>query len=165
MIINKIYAVYFSPTGGTQKIVCALANNLSASLHTKTEYINLTIFENRKKVYKFDQNSLVLLATPVYAGRIPNKLLPDLEKCMQGNHTPVIPICVYGNRNYDETLRELLLLSENFGFIPIGAATMISQHAFSRVLAKGRPDPSDLQELEHFATKISIHIQMNNRLP
>lgn len=163
MIINKIYAVYFSPTGGTKKIVYALANNLSASLPAKTEYIDLTIFENRKKVYKFDQNSLVLLATPVYAGRIPNKLLPDLEKCMQGNHTPVIPICVYGNRNYDETLRELLLLSENLGFIPIGAATMISQHAFSRMLAKDRPDTSDLQELEHFSIKISTHIQTDER--
>lgn len=159
MIINKIHAVYFSPTGGTKTIINALANDLSNLLHVEIEYTNLTILANRKKFYSFNSNSLVLLAIPVYAGRIPNKLLPDLEKCIHGNNTPVIPICVYGNRNYDESLRELLLLSENAGFIPVGASAMISQHAFSNILAKGRPDSEDLQKLSEFSKVISSKLQ------
>lgn len=162
MIIKKIHAIYFSPTGGTKKVITSLAMDLSESLHIKIEYINLTIFENRKKLYHFDDHSLVLLAIPVYAGRIPNKLLPDLKKCIHGNATPIIPVCVYGNRSYDEALRELLLLSENAGFIPVGTAAMISQHAFSKVLAKGRPDINDLQKLSDFAQKISVQLQKND---
>ncbi|MFR3345174.1 MAG: hypothetical protein ACLTS6_14910 [Anaerobutyricum sp.] len=62
----------------------------------------------------------------------------------------MIPVCVYGNRNYDEALRELLLLSEENGCIPVAAAAMISQHAFSDTLAIGRPDIQDFKKLNSF---------------
>ena len=99
MTIQKIYNVYFSPTGGTQKIAMALSDNLSRLLQIPFQNIDLTIFANRKLNYDFDSSSLVILAVPVYAGRIPNKILPDLEKCLHGNgKTAIIPISVYGNR-------------------------------------------------------------------
>lgn len=84
MPIKNIYAVYFSPTGGTQKIAVALLNNLSQLLHISSQNIDLTILADRQISYDFDSNSLVILAVPVYAGRIPNKLLPDLEKGKAG---------------------------------------------------------------------------------
>ena len=156
MTIKNIYTVYFSPTGGTRKIAEALANELSKLLHVSIQNINLTMLKNRQRSYDFDSDSLVILAAPVYAGRIPNKLLPDLEKCLNGSgKTPVIPISVYGNRNYDEALREMLLLVEKHGFIPIGAAAMISQHAFSEHIAKDRPDSSDFEALTDFSKKIA----------
>lgn len=159
MKVHHIHALYFSPTGGTKKVITALARKLSALLHIQVEFRDLTVLENRRKVYQFDDQTLVLLAIPVYAGRIPNKLLPDLQQCIKGNHTPVIPICVYGNRSYDEALRELLMLSETTGFIPIGAATMVSQHAFSNVFANGRPNMDDISKLEAFAMKLVSQIQ------
>lgn len=159
MAIKKIDTVYFSPTGGTQKIAEALADELSKLLHVFIQNIDLTKLENRQRSYDFDSDSLVIAAVPVYAGRIPNKLLPDLEKCLNGSgKTPVIPMSVYGNRNYDEALREMLLLVEKHGFIPIGAAAMISQHAFSEHIAKDRPDSSDFKALTDFSKKIAEKI-------
>lgn len=165
MIIKNIYAVYFSPTGGTQKIAETLSNDLSQLLHIPFQKIDFTILANRQTRYDFDSNSLVILAIPVYAGRIPNKLLPDLEKCLNGSgKTAIIPISVYGNRNYDEALREMLILTEKNGFIPIGAAAMISQHAFSSLIAKDRPDFSDFQALTDFSNKIAGKILNNQEL-
>lgn len=130
MIMKNIYTVYFSPTGGTKKVATALSDNLSQLLHIPSQSIDLTLPANRQISYPFDSDSLVILAVPVYAGRIPNKLLPDLEKCLNGNgKTAIIPVSVYGNRNYDEALREMLILVEKHGFIPMGALAMISRHS------------------------------------
>ena len=165
MTIQNIYTVYFSPTGGTQKVAVALSDNLSQILHIPAQNINLTNLANRQIRYDFDSKSLVILAIPVYAGRIPNKLLPDLEKCLNGSgKTVILPISVYGNRNYDEALREMLLLVEKHGFIPIGAAAMISQHAFSTHIAKDRPDASDFKLLIDFSKKISEKILNSQNL-
>ena len=48
MPIKNIYAVYFSPTGGTQKIAVALLNNLSQLLHISSQNIDLTILADRQ---------------------------------------------------------------------------------------------------------------------
>lgn len=163
MIMKNIYTVYFSPTGGTKKVATTLSDNLSQHLHTPSQSIDLTLPADRQISYDFDSDSLVILAVPVYAGRIPNKLLPDLEKCLHGNgKTAIIPVSVYGNRNYDEALREMLILAEKHGFIPIGAAAMISRHAFSTHIAKGRPDSSDFEALTDFSRKIAEKI-LNNQ--
>ena len=50
------------------------------------------------------------------------------------------------------------------GFIPIGAAAMISQHAFSSLIAKDRPDFSDFQALTDFSNKIAGKILNNQEL-
>lgn len=148
MIMKNIYTVYFSPTGGTKKVATALSDNLSQLLHIPSQSIDLTLPANRQISYPFDSDSLVILAVLIYAGRIPNKLLPDLEKCLNGNgKTAIIPVSVYGNRNYDEALREMLILVEKHGFIPMGALAMISRHAFSTHIAKGRRDSSDFKAL------------------
>ena len=156
MVLRQIYALYFSPTGGTEKIVSSIADTLSRSLELPVHLVDFTYLENRQKEYHFPNDSLVIIGTPVYAGRIPNKILPDFKKCIVGaGHTPVIPVCVYGNRNYDEALRELLLLSEENGCIPVAAVAMISQHAFSDTLAKGRPDIQDFKKLNSFSKNIA----------
>lgn len=160
MILNQIYSLYFSPTGGTKAVIDSLSNTLAELLKLPVHCIDFTRLENRQKEYHFTNDSLVIIGTPVYAGRIPNKILPDFKKCITGTgHTPVIPVCVYGNRNYDEALRELLFLLEENGCIPVAAASMISQHAFSDTLAKGRPDIQDLQKLTSFSKNIAKLLQ------
>ena len=54
MIIKNIYAVYFSPTGGTQKIAESLSNDLSQLLHIPFQKIDFTILTNRQTRYDFD---------------------------------------------------------------------------------------------------------------
>lgn len=165
MKVRNIYTIYFSPTGGTKKIAEAISDNLSQLLHISSQSIDLTTPASRQTTYDLDSNSLVILAVPVYAGRIPNKILPDFERCLNGNgKTAIIPISVYGNRNYDEALREMLMLVEKNGFIPIGAAAMVSQHAFSSIIAKNRPDSSDFKALTDFSNKIAKKIINNQNL-
>ena len=61
------------PTGGTEKIVSSIADTLSRLLELPVHSIDFTYLENRQKEYHFPNDSLVIIGTPVYAGRIPNK--------------------------------------------------------------------------------------------
>lgn len=69
-----------------------------------------------KKTYHFGRDELVIFGIPVYAGRVPNKILSDIEKGFRGDDTPLIPISVYGNRNFDDALMELKMVLEDRGF-------------------------------------------------
>ena len=153
MQVNKVWAVYFSPTGGTEKVVKTIAETMAAKFGLDVNEIDLTKPENRKKTYEFGGEDLAVVGTPVYAGRIPNKILPDLEACLAGSGTKAVPVSVFGNRSFDDGLMELKLLLEARGFVPVAAAAAVSQHAFSETLAAGRPDEKDLEELRAFAER------------
>ena len=64
MSINKIYTVYFSPTGGTEKIAAALADSISSILHIPTENIDLTVPANRQKHYDFNFSDIIAKDRP-----------------------------------------------------------------------------------------------------
>lgn len=49
MKINRICTVFFSPTGGTKRAACALAEQLAALLGIAAEYFSLTLPEDRQK--------------------------------------------------------------------------------------------------------------------
>lgn len=165
MPVNRLYAIYFSPTGGTKRIVLTIAGKIAEYMNLELTEIDYTPRENRERKYQFGDMDLVIMGFPVYAGRIPNKILPDIEGGIYGSgKTKVVPISVYGNRNYDEALRELLLLSEVNGFVPIAGAAIVSQHAFSKTLAVDRPDEKDVQKMELFAQRIAERIQQNKNI-
>ena len=116
MNIKRICVLYFSPTGGTEKIARLAAGSLAEKLGLEPEFINFTKPENRQAEYRFQADDLLVMASPVYAGRLPNKLMPEYKAKIFGGGTPAIPICVFGNRSPDEALRELVLLLEGNGF-------------------------------------------------
>ncbi len=157
MKIGRIYAAFFSPTGGTQGIVETLTEAIRRQLDVEVIYLNLTPPAARSQIYSFQEEDLLILGVPVYAGRVPNKILPDLEKCIEGSgRTPVIPVTVYGNRDHGEALRELCLLAEAKGCLSVGAAALVARHAFSQILAQGRPDAADLARIEEFGETMAI---------
>lgn len=155
MKINRICAVFFSPTGGTKRAACALAEQLAALLGVAAEPFSLTLPEDRQKTLCFGAQDLVVAASPVYAGRLPNKLAPEYARVLHGSHTPVVPLCVFGNRSPGDAPREWLLLLENGGFVPVAAASIVSRHAFSDEIGAGRPDKEDLAALCDFAHSIA----------
>ena len=116
MNIQKIVVVYFSPTGGVEKAARIVAGELAQRLGLEPEYINFTKPEARQQEYRFGPADLVVAASPVYAGRLPNKIMPDYQARLLGENTPAVPLCVFGNRNYDEAVREWVLLLEANGF-------------------------------------------------
>ena len=64
-------------------------------------------------------------------------------RMFKGNATPVIPVVVYGNRDYEDALKELSDALSAQGFVPVSAGAFIGEHSYSRKdmpIAAGRPD-------------------------
>ena len=108
MEIKKVWAMYFSPTGGTEKAVRTVAADLAEHLGVPMEIYDFTLPDVRKQTAVFTETDLVCFGTPVIAGRVPNVLLPYL-KTVVGGGAYGIPMVSFGNRNFDDALIELLL--------------------------------------------------------
>lgn len=158
MDIKKVWAVYFSATGTTQKAVEGIAYGIAEKLGAECAAYDFTLPAAREKALKFAAGDLVVFGTPVYAGRVPNVLLKYLET-IEGNGAAAVPTVLYGNRNYDDGLIELRDILEKGGLHTIAAAALIGEHSFSHILAKGRPDEADMQAVKEFAAKVSEKIK------
>jgi len=166
MKIEKIFAVYFSGTGTTKTIVTQVAKGLSTALDLPINEIDFTAYKARMRKLVFGETDLVVIGLPVYAGRLPNLILPYI-KTMQGNGSMAVPIVLYGNRNYDDALIELKTELEKNEFHAISAGAFIGEHSFSKVLAADRPDAEDLRSADSLADKtaqIIHHLSGDNEL-
>lgn len=83
MKITKVWAVYFSPTGNTKKVITTMAKKAAEVLSVPMETFDFTLPENREGVTSFESEDLVFFSTPVYAGRIPNKMLPYVRALLR----------------------------------------------------------------------------------
>ena len=154
MELKKVRAVWFSATLTTETIVRTLADSLSRQLGLELSLFDFTLPEARRQEICFSADELVIVGIPVYAGRVPNVLLPYLTEKLRAQDAPVIPVVVYGNRHYDDALAELRGILLSNGFAPIAGGAFIGEHSFSRILAAGRPDKEDLQQVCAFADAI-----------
>lgn len=150
---KKIWAMYFSPTGTTEKIVRCVADVLAGS--GEAEVFDFTLPQARAEGKSFTADDAVVFGVPVYAGRVPNVLLKYLDT-VQGSGALAVPIVLYGNRNYDDALIELRNILEKHGFRTVAAAAFIGEHSFSKILAAGRPDEADMKLARDFASKIVL---------
>ena len=155
MNIKRVCALYFSPTGGTERIARQTAGELGKRLGLEPEYISFTKPAEREQEHRFGPGDLLVMASPVYAGRLPNKLMPEYKAKIFGEGAVAVPLCVFGNRSPDEALRELILLLEGNGFRIAGGAAFAGRHAFSDKVGEGRPDGEDLAEMADFAANIA----------
>ncbi len=153
MTINKVWAVYFSATGTTEKVAQYMARTIAQTIGAEYGVIDFTLPHARDGALSFDMNELVIFGTPVIAGRVPNVLLKYLEK-IGGNGALAVPIVLYGNREYDDALIELRDILEKGGLHTIAAAAFIGAHSFSYSLAKGRPDEADIEKAGAFAGEV-----------
>lgn len=151
MDIQRVFAVYFSPTHGTKGYVEGIAKRIRDDY----EVIDLTKPETRGKTYTFTENDLVILGAPVYAGRLPSVPGGIFDK-LKGNHTPAVFNVSYGNRDFDDALLEEKEICEANGFKGIAAAAWIAPHTFSDKIAASRPDDEDVHEVDEFTAQIKI---------
>ena len=155
MKIKKLYAVYFSATGTTEKIVRRIADGAGAVLGLAAETVDFTLPAARKEHYSFEEGDLVIFGVPVYAGRVPNLLLPFVQSGFSGGGALAVPVVLYGNRNYDDGLIELRNTLEADGFHTVAGAAFIGEHSFSYTLAAHRPDEQDLAVADRFARQLA----------
>ena len=59
MKITKVWAVYFSPTGNTKKVITTMAKKAAEVLSVPMETFDFTLPENREGVTSFESEDLV----------------------------------------------------------------------------------------------------------
>ena len=128
MKLKGIAAVFFSPTGNTRKAVVEIADVIAHREGIAVREIDFTLPGAREEVRKFEAGELIIFGTPVYAGRIPNKILPAVQTLFEGNGALAVPVVTFGNRSFDNALIELRIELE--------------QHWSSTVFTRSRAQPS-----------------------
>jgi ferredoxin/protein involved in ribonucleotide reduction len=154
MKIQSLKLVYFSPTGTTKAVVQGISRGINQS---SVKTIDITRPDARKKQLHTSENELLVIAVPVYMGRVPALLMEWLQS-IKAQKTPVVCVVVYGNKVYDDALFELKNIMIKLGCIPIACAAYIGEHSFSSSempTAVGRPDATDLNHAELFGRKIN----------
>ena len=142
-----LYNIYFSPTGGTKKVADILAGNLGGAV------CDVDICQEIEAM-SLQAEDVCLVSVPSFAGRVPQIAVERIKK-ISGNGAKAILNCVYGNREWDDTLTELQDTLEACGFVCVAAVAAVAEHSIFRQFAAGRPDKDDAQELAEFASKIT----------
>lgn len=165
MNIKRVIAVYYSATGNTEKVVLTLAKALTEQLGATMDTFNYTLPAAREGVQSFGPENLVVFGSPVYAGRLPNKLLPYVQTGFTGNGAMALPVVTFGNRNFDNGLAELCHELEEHGFHTVGGAGVPTEHVFSSKLATGRPNEADIVALKEYAETLAGKIKALEAAP
>lgn len=153
MKINSVTTLFFSPTGGTKRIATVLADRIAFRLSVPVISYDITLPKDRAKPLSFEADTLLVTVFPTYAGKLPNKILPDIKRILSnGCGQPVAAIVTFGNRNFDNSLAELFDLLNRGGFFPIAGAAFICEHPFSKKLGTMRPDSTDFNDIDKFAS-------------
>ena len=141
------YNIYFSPTGGTKLVADILVSNLAG------EFCDVDICREIEKM-TLQSSDVCLVSVPSFAGRVPAVAIERIKK-IAGNGAKAILNCVYGNREWGDTLTELQDTLVSCGFICVAAVAAVAEHSIFRQFAAGRPDADDAKELAEFARKIT----------
>ena len=159
MRISSVIGLYFSPTGTTRTLVTAAAEQAAQTLGVPFRLISLNTPAERETVFHFSADTLVIVGAPTYAGRLPNKISPDLRRILHGSGSPAVALVTYGNRAYENALAELFRVLTDGGMKPAAGAVCVCQHSIARALAASRPSAEDCAEVRRFAVKAAERIQ------
>lgn len=145
-----ITAIYFSPNGTSGKIATYIRDQFEG----EKKNLDITPPAMREECYSFCEDDLVIIASPTYAGRIPNKIMPFFRDNLKGNGAKCIVAVTYGNRAYESSLIELVRLMEDNGFSLIGAGAFVAKHCMANLLAPDRPNDKDFKDYDQFVCQI-----------
>ena len=154
MDIESVTLVYFSPTGTTKKVLESIAETIGAK---EVRTVDLTGPDTMSRTFDEIKDGLVILGSPVYSGRIPEKSAERFRR-IKGNGVPVVVVVVYGNREYEDALLELRDIAVEQGFKPVAGGVFIGEHSFSTdetPLSVGRPDAQDIDIARDLGQKLA----------
>ena len=168
-MIREVAGLYFSATGNTKRVTERIAKRLSGFFGCPVRYVSFTLPGERENVISFGPDTLAVIGMPTYAGKLPNLILPAVKEKLEGNGTIAVPVVTYGNRSFDNSLAELAAVLSSNGFVPVSAAAFACRHAFTDLLAPGRPSEEDLAAADRFAAEtaglIKDALQNGGKLP
>ena len=145
----KIHQITFSPTGGTRRVCEYICEGIGANPFVT----DLCVKEGQIRVPDIHEEDLVIIAMPVFAGRVP-ALAVERLKHIQSNHAKCVVVAVYGNRAYDDALLEMQDVATEMDFRVVAAVSAVAEHSIARVYAARRPDAEDRKELAAFGASI-----------
>lgn len=148
----KLYLLSFSPTGGTEKVLRALADGFEAA--GEKIFVDLTDREEDLDTVCLQREDVCIAAVPSFAGRVPALAAERLGK-ISGNGALAVAVAVYGNRAYEDTLVELRDILNGRGFRVAAAVGAVAEHSIVHEIAAGRPDADDVMQLRAFGREIS----------
>lgn len=165
MEIKQVWTLCYSATGVTDQVTGAAAAELAARLEVPLERIPFTRPAERAGTRAFGPGDLVVVGSPTYAGRLPNKIAPSFQQSLLGQGALAVAVVTFGNRGYENSLAELVSILEGDGFHTVAAGAFVGRHAFTDELAYGRPGWSDLFEIKNFARAAADKIRKLTELP
>lgn len=139
MEITNCSALYFSPGGTTRAAARAVANGITPEGRDID-------FTSGAEAIAFGESDVVVIAAPVFGGRIPGVFARFLSE-VSGGGALAVCLVVYGNRAYDDALLELADVASERGFRVIAGGAFIARHSMVTEIAAGRPDAGDLEAM------------------
>ncbi len=145
----NIVEIVFSPTGGTEKAAQIIGRAWSEHA------VKIDLSDPKTDFAKFEigKDDMVLIAMPSFGGRAPAAAVERLKQ-VAGNGAKCALVCVYGNRDYEDTLVEMEDAAKACGFRVIAAIAAVAEHSIIPKYAAGRPDAEDEAQLTYFAERI-----------
>lgn len=153
MEIQSARLVCFSPTGTTRRVLGGIAHGIQ---ELPVELVDITRPAARRCGLRTTDEELLVVAVPVYLGRVPGLLMEWLH-VLEAHNTPAVCAVVYGNRAYDDALLELRDVLTERGCVPIAGAAFVGEHSFSSAeipTAEGRPDGRDLHQARELGRRV-----------
>ena len=150
-------SMYFSPTGGTRKIIQEVAEATGLPME---EPIDLTRPTVRGEFSGDIKGSLLLVGTAVYEGSVPSMILEPLNK-LKGQGKWAVPIVVYGTRSPEACLEELSGLLRTRGFKILAGANFVAEHSYAHDEApagRGRPNDEDKKIAAELGKAVALKI-------
>ena len=143
--MRRTRTLFFSPTGGTAK----LANAVAAGFGLEVEPHDFTLPRAREEAVTFAAGDVAVIATPVYAGRVPPLVAEHLAS-VDGDGIPAVLLVVYGVRAFDDALIELYDICRGRGFACVAAGAFVAEHSYTARVGAFRPDEDDLAAARAF---------------
>jgi NAD-dependent dihydropyrimidine dehydrogenase PreA subunit len=141
--------VYFSPTGATR----AIAKSIAQGLAINPREFDQTLPADREKKIALEEAEFILLAFPVYGGRLP-ALAKDVFAQLPRGKRPAAAVVVFGNVGPGDALVELYDLCAARDFEIKAAGAFIGEHSYSTVLGRNRPNDADRERARVFGVGI-----------
>jgi hypothetical protein len=148
MNIETLRLLDFSPTQTTKKVLNAIADGLKpeAVMHSDLTLPDSIRSEEPGEEIRIDEG-LTMIGVPIYAGRVAPEAARRIRQ-FNADGTPAVLVVMYGNREFEDALRELKDLAVEAGLKPIAGGAFIGEHFFADSkfpLARRRPDQKDFE--------------------
>lgn len=161
----NIYALSFSPTGTSAKILHSICDAFSTTAGIPVKHIDLTFGPIQDN--EFGTDDIVIVAGPVYGGRIAPIIKQRLGG-IRGIGAKCVVVAVYGNRAFEGAVNDLASFMTGLGFAVCSAAAFVGEHSYSTPgtpIAHGRPDRRDLTDAGTYGREIAAKIAAGELTP